>query len=449
MADSLNRRFLGRLAWRLLEGCVILLAWLAVVPPAAATGAGAGGVTSPRLDFDSLVGLALRQSPYFARSALEIEVRRLDERDSKSDYLPTITLRTKFYPHQPERAGTVNQRDYSVDVVIDSYNPLVAHYSLKIRQLLTRLAVLSHLRVISDGLLKLGNAFLELEALSRLAGVQDRLLEVSTRQEIYVRRLVELGEATPLEVQVAAQEREVLKADQGRRLAAQTRLKERLRDFMGLKPDDPLDLDLRQGRQQVLGLGEPRDWAQREPRSYEARMEAIKKELQSWNITLAKLRLLPGLTAAVQTPDPVAVTGVRGYFFSVGFTWPVFDGFKRLRDVTRQKTLLAQVEAEGAVKESDFRARWREAADRLTAAAAARELARSQVELARLKERQAELRFQGGEPLSLALAAQRSRLEAEAQLILKELEHDQALLEVRALSGDLVETYVPAKNWLP
>lgn len=448
MAESPNRGVRCRATRHYLGGVMALVALLTLLTPAAA-GPGAAGVTPSPADFNTLVGVALRQSPYFSRSALEIEVRRLDEKDSKSDYLPTITLRTKFYPHQPERAGAVNQRDYSLDVAIESYNPLVAHYSLKIRQLLTRLAVLSHLRVISDGLRQVGNAFLELEALSRLAGLQDRLLEVSRRQETYVRRLLELGEVTPLEVKVAAQEGEVLQGEKARLAAAQTRLKERLRDFVGLKPEEPLDLDLRQGRKQVLGLGEPQDWTQQEPRSYEARMEAIKRELQSWNITLAKLRLLPGLTAAVQTPDPVAVTGVRGYFFSVGLTWPVFDGFKRLRDVTRQKTLLAQAEAEGAVKESDFRARWREAVDKLQAAAAARELARSQVELARLKERQAELRFQGGEPLSVALAAQRSRLEAEAQLISRELEHDLALLEVRALSGDLVKAYVSERDWLP
>ncbi len=448
MAETCARGLWCRTIRHYLRGLMVLLALLSLVTPAAAA-PGAAGNTPSKTDFSTLVGLALRHSPAFARSALEIEVRRLDEKDSKSDFLPTITLRTKFYPHQPERAGSVNQRDYSVDVAIESYNPLVAHYSLKIRRLLTRMAVLSHLQVISEGLRQMGHAFLELEALSRLAGVQDRLLEVSRRQETYVRRLVELGEATPLEVQVAAQESEVLRGEKARLQAAQARLKERLRDVAGLKGEEPLDLDLPRGRQQVLGLGEPRDWTQQEPHSYEARMEAIKRELQSWNITLAKLRLLPALTAAVQTPDPVAVTGVRGYFFSVGLTWPVFDGFKRLRDVTRQKTLLTQVEAEGAAKESDVRFRWREAVDKLQAAAAARDLARSQVELARLKERQAELRFQGGEPLPQALAAQRSRLEREAQLIAREVEHDLAMLEVRALSGELVRAYVSERDWLP
>lgn len=412
-------------------------------------GAGAAELPASPADFHTCALLALKQSPYFSRSALEIEVKRLDEKDSKSDYLPTINLRARYYVSQPSRARLVNPTDYFLDFSIDSYNPLVAHYHVKVRQLLKEAAVVSHLLVISEGLRQLGNGFLELAALARLAEVQERLLEVLGRQQTYWQRRLELGEDSALEVKIAVQEGEVAKAEKARILAAQRRLRERLRDFLGLKPGEPLDFDPRQGRPQVLGLGQSVEWREQEPRSLEARLEAIRKELQSWNVTLSKLRLLPGVTAAVQTPDPVALTGVRGYFFSVGLTWPVFDGFKRLRDITRQKTLLAQAEAESLVKETDFRGRWREALDRLTAAAAARDLARQQVELARLKERQAELRHEGGEPLDPVLAARRSRLEAEVQLTHKELEHDQALLEVRHLSGELVKPYVSEKKWLP
>jgi hypothetical protein len=35
-------------------------------------------------DFDACVRLALRQSPYFTKSSLEIDIRRLDEKDSKA-----------------------------------------------------------------------------------------------------------------------------------------------------------------------------------------------------------------------------------------------------------------------------------------------------------------------------------------------------------------------------
>ncbi len=451
-ASTAARPATGRLAVFLagwFAACLTLTAAPAAAAPETLSPGGQSQSLPASVDFDACARLALKQSPYFTKSALEIEVRRLDEKDSKSDYLPTVNLRAKYYLSQPSRASLTNPTDYSLDVAIDSYNPLVAHYGVKIRQLLKQVAILSHLKIISQGLKELGNGFLEMDALSRLAALQGQMQELAGRHLTLAQRRLELGEAAPLEVKIAGQEAEVAKMEKERLAAAQTRLQERLRSFLGLKPAQALHFDTRQGRSQVLGAAESPDWEKSRPRSFDARIEALKRELQSWNVTLARLRLLPGLTAAVQTPDPIALTGVRGYFFSVGLSWPVFDGFKRVRDISRQKTILAQADAEAEVKEHDFQDRWREATDNLKAAAAARRLARSQLELARLKERQEEIKFQGGAALTQALAGQRGRLEAEAQVVLKDLEHDRALLELRHLSGDLVKRYVSEHAWLP
>lgn len=442
----------GRLA-ALLTVCVAAFLTLAAATASAAAEAALSPKQSDslpgRADFDTCVKLALKQSPYFIKSALEIEVRRLDEKDSKSDYLPAINLRTKYYLSQPSRAGLTNPTDYTLDFTTEPYNPIVAHYGVKIRQLIKQVAVLSHLKIISQGLKELGNGFLEMEALSRLTALHSLMLDLAGRHLTYAQRSLDLGEATSLEAKIAAQEMEVARVEKERLAAAQNRVQERLRSFIGLKPDQTLQFEIRQSRGQVLGPQEGVDWEKSQPRSFDVRIEALKKELQSWNVTLARLRLLPGLTAAVQTPDPIALTGVKGYFFSVGLTWPVFDGFKRVRDISRQKTVLAQTDAEAEVKGLESRDKWLEAKDNLKAAAAARQLARSQLELARLKERQEEVKFQGGAPLVQALAGQRGRLEVESQVVLRDLEHDRAVLEVRHLSGDLVKRYVSENSWLP
>ncbi len=443
-----------RLLWTAISA-LPLLGWLAcsVLPAAAGSGAArepepAAALPAP-VDFDSCAKLALQQSPYFAKSALEIEVRRLDEQDSKSDYLPTINLRAKYYLSQPSRANLSNPTDYAVDVAVESWNPLTAHFGVKVRQLLKQVAVLSHLQIISQGLKELGNGFLEMEAVSRLQVLQGKILEVAGQNLTYAQRRLELGEISHLEVKIAAQELEVAKLEQERWQETHKRLQEQIRSFLGLKPSQALRFATHTGARQVLGEAERYDWEALPPRSLEGRIENLKKELQSWHITLAKLRLLPGLTAAVQTPDPITLTGVRGYFFSVGLTWPVFDGFKRLRDVSRQKTMLSQAEAEAEVKERDFRSKWREVQQKIKTSRAAWQLSLSQLALATLKERQGELKYQGGEALALALAARRARLEAEGQAILKQLEYQQALLEGRHLCGDLVRRYVSEGAWLP
>jgi len=134
---------------------LVLLVWMLLAltaSPAFSRTLETGARTSaagPPLDFDAAARLALRQSPLFTRSALEIELKRLDETDSRSAFLPSVTLRTRYFVHRPEDPH-LNPRSYSVSFLTEDYNPIKAYFSLQIRKLLTRMAILSHLRVIGS-----------------------------------------------------------------------------------------------------------------------------------------------------------------------------------------------------------------------------------------------------------------------------------------------------------
>ena len=49
------------------------------------------------MDFDTCARIAIRQSPFLTKSDLEIQIRHLDEKDSKSDFLPSFNFRTRYY----------------------------------------------------------------------------------------------------------------------------------------------------------------------------------------------------------------------------------------------------------------------------------------------------------------------------------------------------------------
>ena len=223
-----------------------------------------------------------------------------------------------------------------------------------------------------------------------------------------------------------------------------------LKSFLGLKPEQELTPDLREARQQVLGRFDAAAATldQARARSYELKIQDIKKQLQAYKITLAKAKLLPSLLLGVQTPDPLSLTEARGLYFSVGLDVPVWDGFKRVRDISRQKTILRQFGAEAEEKDLEFGGKWLEAQENLRSAAAARKMAQAQEELTRLKERQSEIRYQsGGEPLSIFLEGRKGNLEARKIAALKSLEYDLAVLSLRHLSGDLGNRYVQASSW--
>ncbi len=410
-------------------------------PPRVMDASHQGGERS--LDFESAVGLAIQQSPYFTKSALEIEAKHLDESDSRWSFLPSVTLKTRYYVNRPDVNG-LSAKSYAVDFLAEDYNPVEAFYSLKVRKLFTRIAVLGHLQVISQGLHRLARSFLQLDNLDRLAAIQEDMVKVAEKNLASARELMKLEQGALLEVKVAGQELEMAQLEKKRLQEAKADLIQALKAFLGIKADQRLTLDLKPVRQQILGDFQAAAASLEKARSqsFDLKIQNLKKELQALNITLAKTRFLPTLFFGVQTPDPLSLVDDHGYFFSVGLKLPVWDGFRRVRNISRQKTVLQQYRADEELKEIDVAEAWREARDHLRQAEANLKLSQGQEELARLKARQSEIRYQAGEPLGLWLGGRKAHLEARRQTALKALDYDLSALALRHLSGDLVSRYL-------
>jgi len=395
-------------------------------------------------DFDNSVRLALKQSPFFTKSSLEIEIRRLDEKDSKSDMFPSLTGTVRYFPIQPQN-NNVGTIDYSYGISTGDYNPLFGYLSLKAKRVVTQIATLAHLKVISAGIERLGKAYLQLNAADTLAKLRAQATELSRENLRYVQEQKSLGQVTPLEVQIASQETEVATAEQEVLISSRSRTQTAIKEFLGLKPDQPLQLDTNEARRQVLGNFAPKNASlqEAESRNFDVRIKKLAQELQSWNITLAKMKFVPSVNVAVQSQNPLSYNGVQGAFFSVGLTIPIFDGFKRFRNIDRQKKALGQFASEETMKSDELSQKWREAEENLYTAATARRVSQAQAELARLKESQAETLYRTAEKdFSILMAARQNRVKAQMNAVKKGLDYDLAVLELRNLSGDLVYHYV-------
>lgn len=426
-------------------GVFLLLAW----PAAARTAPTRPQTVPPEMvkdpaDFDNCARVALRQSPFFTKSALEIEVRRLDEKDSKSDFFPSLKCTTRYYLVQPNDPNVTDPLNYSVAVTTGDYNPIFAYLSLKVTRAITQIATLGHMKAMAAGLERLGKAFLELHALENLIKLKGQSLELTRESVRYAKERQKLGELTPMEVQIANQEAEVAAAELEAMKASQGSLRHAIRDFMGLKADQSLRLDVSSARRQVLGdfQAKKASLQEAEERSFDVRIKRMTKELQTYNVSLAKMKFLPSLNLSLQSPDPMTLTNARGTFFSVGLSFPIFDGFKRLRNIDRQKTVLGQYASEQEVKTSELSQKWGEAEEKLNNAAAALRVAQAQADLAKLKETQGETLYRSAEKdFSILMAGRQARVKAQTEAVKQGLDYDLAVLELRHLSGDLVYHY--------
>ena len=125
----------------------------------------------------------------------------MDKSDSRYGMVPPLTFTTTYYVNRPEHTGS--SKPYTINFSTDPYNPLGAYFTLQAQKLITQMAILTHLQLISQGLERLGGHYLELETMQKLAacvresyGVRENLTYAENRMSI--------GTGTSLEVKNVA-----------------------------------------------------------------------------------------------------------------------------------------------------------------------------------------------------------------------------------------------------
>ena len=392
------------------------------------------------LTYDDSVKIAINQSPYFTESSLKINISRMDESDSRYGMIPALTFRTYYYVTRPESITGLTSRPYSLSFTTDGYNPVGAYFTLQAKKLATQIAVLGHLSTISKGLQSLGQFYLELETLNKLARYQKDLIKLAEENLTYVETRSSLGKTTSLEVKVAQQELQVNQDEQKQIAMAQERALIGLRNFLGLPSNQEFNPDFHDSPHQVLGNFNPATttWAQVKSRSYELKATELYKQLQEYNVSLAISRVFPSLLFTTQTPDPLSVTNGNSLYVGFGLEIPVWDGFSRIRNISRQKVVLKQIASQKEVKGNDLENKWHAALSDLQEKSVAFKMAQSQEELARLKAKQSEIRYQSGEVLlPVVLESRKEVLRAQKDAVRKLLDYKKETLKLREISGDL------------
>jgi outer membrane protein TolC len=289
-----------------------------------------------------------------------------------------------------------------------------------------------------------------METLHKVAACQRELVQVSRENLTYVENRMSIGTGTSLDVKVAQQQLELALGEQEGITLATKRALVSVKNFLGLPSSQDFTPDFRDSKRQVLGGFDPAKATmdQAKTLSYELRSIELYKQIQTYNIRLAKAKVLPTFIFNTQTPSPLNVTNGGGLYVGLGLNIPVWDGFKRIRDVSRQKATLKQIESQKTVKESNIEDKWFDALSLVQENSVALKNSQNLETLARLKANQNEVRYQsGGEPLTVVLESRKEVLGIQKDTLKRALEYDKKVLQLRENSGDLGHTYVDEKSW--
>lgn len=400
------------------------------------------------LTFDEAVKIAITQSPYFSKSSIDIDIKRMDETDSRYDMVPPLSFQTYYYVNRPSGVGS--GKPYSLSFATNPYNPLGAYFTLQAQKLFTQIAILTHLKTISKGLESLGNFYLELDALHKMAACQKEIIQVCRENLTYVENRLSIGTGTSLEVKVAQQQLELALGQQEGIALGIKRDVTNLHNFLGLQSSPGFTPDCRDSRRQVLGKFDPAaaTLEQAKQCSYDLKAMELYKQLQNYNIRQAIAKVFPSILFNTQSPNPLSVSNGSGLYVGLGLEIPVWDGFKRIRNVSRQKAVLKQLGDQKTEKESALEDKLLENQGDMQDKRVLLKNAQTQENLARLKAHESDVRYQSGEaPLTAVLESRKELLQAQKESLRRGLDYDKAVLQFRENSGDLGNSYVDAGAW--
>jgi len=428
-------------------------------------------------DFNECVRVALVQSPLFVKSTLEIQSKRLDVQDAWSEFIPTLSLSTTYWFVLPKayyntvqtvydpatgqnditknvQVGTQTQKPYTISFNTGQWNPILAGFDVAAKKEMVSMAILGHLRVISDGLHRLAADFLQLEAVTEQQAIVGKKVELAKSNLEFFKTRQGLGQATDMEIRMAETKITMAKAEADSVNAQRAQIMNDIKFILGVPFVDKLDLDVANAKQEILGSFGTADVTDDKVRahSFDLRTAEYEKSLQHKNIGLSYVRLIPSFGFTFQSLDAFVsstqqVKGQFPFYPGINITMPL-DYWTKGRDIARQYTKLDQQQANTKAKVFELMVTAQRAMTDYQSANSDSNLASSRSELARLQNEQTEISYKAGQAdFDKVMADRTSYYESQQNMLAQKTKRDLALLALKDLTGDLQKQYIDVTSW--
>lgn len=402
--------------------------------------------------FDECVRVALAQSPILEKSSIEIDAKRLDVNDTRAQFIPTLIINTTYWFSQPplsSKAAEDRRKPYSITFSSGAYNPIMTLFEIQAREEMVKIAIYSHMKVIGEGLLRLGTDFLQLAQFDELSKVNRENLEVARKNLEFVKTRMGMGQATPLDVRIADQQYSLLKIQDEQYSAQRSIIMDDVKFLLGIPFSDKITLDYSKAIEQVLDNFSPTDIRDDKIRknAFELRIADIERKLQDKNIAVSYVKLLPTFNFVFQTVDPINTTAAAAkndlqFYPGITMSLPL-DWWTKSRDVNRQYQKKSQLDATVKTKEFQVSSNVQTALSKLSKANADLRAAKAKEDLAVLQAQLADARYKAGTAdFDAVVNEQKNLISQRETTIFSEYQRAIAMLNLRHAAGDLQENYI-------
>ncbi len=291
-------------------------------------------------DFSTCVRYALMHSELFLKNRLEIQVRSTAVKDAHAEIFPAVDIITQVYIARASGTGP----PLNVTVQTSQFSPLLALIKIRSNEILVDIAKVAHFNKIAEDVATMAKVFYQIHTLEKSIKIRRQVLALTQDKVNYGSSRTEQG--TIDTVQVRIWDNNLRSA----RLKLRQLDKEReqkiteLKALMGYPPDFHLPLDTRDAVNQILAgfNGQFITFGDVQGGNLSLKMAAKKEQVQSNLVTGAYLALVPKPVLVMEQIDN-QVDRTSGFNFAVGVQYSAWDGFKRVREIKRQKIIAEQL----------------------------------------------------------------------------------------------------------
>lgn len=398
---------------------------------------------APGLEYAEAIRMALSVAPQFRSSQLDIELAKLNEKDTWYRLFPKLNLTASYDKPLSNYSNGVEAKSYlTISFATNQYDPIGAYIGHDASKVAIKMAEMMHLLAIQRFMEQMGQSYVMLTSYEQQAACKADILRLCQELVNNMAQRKQNGSLSSLDLRLAELKRDIAQKDLEHSERQHKQESTKLKRSIGLDPVQKADFDLKASQQQILGKGQPYaqpDFSRVEQDNLEIRILRLKEKLQSYNVRLAQAEHLPKFNIGLRTPDPTATKDTTApYYATFGASMPLWSWGEIERGVERAEAKGKQAQTANALQLQEMRNGWEAAGTDIEQLRDRVSLAATTLELRELEaKRKAIIHRTGSVEFEDMNEAQTAAVRAKLALIKAQEEYSLARLKLRAQSGEL------------
>lgn len=387
-------------------------------------------------DFPTCVRYAIVHSEEFTKAKIDIQIASTDLKDAHSDILPTLQILTRYYL---DRATGSDGNPFSIQLLMTNWDPYLALLKIKSNQILVDMGKLSLSRRMSENIATMGKLFYRIHLLERLIRMRRQSIALQQNKLDYAKSRAGQGSIDSLELRTIAND---VRGQQIKLDSLQEEMDDRisqLKTLMGYHPDYALPLDTRDAANQILAgfNGQMVTFTQIQGQNLQLKLAAKQEQLQGNRITGSYVALIPKPLLVFENVQN-QVDRSSGFNFALGLDYILWDGFKRVRDIKRQKLKAEQLKIDRRLLSEKLYGNYKRLRSQVDSTGRSNGFYSEQAKLAEMSEEKALMMYKAGDiTYDMYIAKRIERVEAEVNSVNNLQNRVDALIDLATISGGL------------